>query len=452
MLRLRVPLPMSRSEKHMKIGHASLVLVAYLGGGFLSAQDRPSSVFTPVSNEINSGLPSWLRFSGEERGRFESITGEGFKLVDDQYLLNRLRLNLSIRVAPWLRFNFQAEDSRVFGQNTVPAPASQKDAMDLRLGYLEIGNPEGPVMLRAGRQGLDFGDGRLLADPNWSNVGKSFDAARLTLRHGGLKLDLFTAAMVKIDPVSFDEPAPGEHFDGAYGSLKVLPDSVIEPYVFWRMEHNYKSEEGKIGNLDEKTAGVRWAGELPARFDFTAEMALQRGSWAGDRIASWMGHWVVGHKLNGGIHTPRVFVEYAYASGDAHAKDNTHGTFDSLFPSSHDKYGLTDLFCSSNILHFRPGFQYVVRGGLTVGAAYNNYWLANRHDALYVSAKAVAASPSGAAGAHVGQEADVQAQWVLFRVTQINTGYGRLFPGEFLRRTTTGVPYNIVFLGVTQKF
>lgn len=45
------------------------------------------------------------------------------------------------------------------------------------------------------------------------------------------------------------------------------------------------------------------------------------------------------------------------------------GTFDPLFPSSHDKYGLTDLFGSSNIVYFRPGVQYTIRKGLAVAAA-----------------------------------------------------------------------------------
>jgi len=419
----------------------------------LFAQDAKTSAPTPVSNEINGELPSWLRFGGEERARMEYIVGENFKVVDDLYLLNRLRLNMDVLPLPWLKFSFQAEDARVFGQNAIPAPASQKDAMDLRIGYLQLGGEENAVTLRAGRQSLDFGEGRLVADPNWSNVGKSFDAARLTLRHGQAKVDLFTAALVKIDPVNFDEPTPGEHFDGAYGSLGgLVPGATLEPYMFWRLEHGYKNEEGKLGNLDEKTIGLRWVGKLPLGFDYNAEVAGQTGSWAGDSIGAWTGHWVVGHTLADTRHRPRFFAEFNRASGDANSKDGTHGTFDSLFPSSHDKYGLTDLFCSSNIIHVRPGFQYTVRRGVTVGAAYDNFWLANGRDGLYVSGKIVARSANGAAGTHVGQEGDLQAQWMVSGATQFTVGYGRLFPGEFLDHTTSGVPYNILFLNLAQKF
>ncbi|HUJ22078.1 MAG TPA: alginate export family protein [Bryobacteraceae bacterium] len=437
----------------MRISQTCIALVGYLGGAMLFAQDAKQPEPTPVSNEINTELPRWLRFSGEERARMEYIAGEGFKPVDDLYLLNRLRLNMDLLPLSWLKFGFQAEDSRVFGQNTLPAPASQKDAMDLRLGYVQLGSEEGPATLRAGRQGLDFGEGRLLADPNWSNVGRSFDAARLTLRHRLLKVDLFTGASVKVNPLDFDLPTPGEHVDGAYGSLGgIVPNATIEPYLFWRLEHNYKSESGRFGNLDEKTAGFRWTGKLPVGFDYTAEIAGQAGSSAGDSIGAWMGHWVVGHTLPDARHRPRIFVEYNRASGDANPKDGAHGTFDGLFPSSHDKYGLTDLLCSSNVVHFRPGFQYTLRPGLTVAAAYNNFWLASARDGLYVGGKIVARSVNGTAGTHIGQEGDVQAQWTVTRATQVSVGYGRLFPGEFLQRTTAGMPYNIVFTSIAQRF
>jgi hypothetical protein len=147
------------------------VILGYLGVATLVAQNGKAEP-TPVFNEINSELPSWLRFSGEERARMEYIVGEGFKPVADLYLLNRLRLNMDVRPVSWLKFRLQAEDSRVFGQNAQPAPSSQKDAMDLRLGYVQVGGDEGLATLRAGRQGLDFGEGRLVNDGDWSNVGK----------------------------------------------------------------------------------------------------------------------------------------------------------------------------------------------------------------------------------------------------------------------------------------
>ena len=123
-----------------------------------------------------------------------------------------------------------------------------------------------------------------------------------------------------------------------------------------------------------------------------------------------------------------------------------------MFPATHDKYGLTDLFGSSNIVYWRPGLQYVVSRKLTMGTAYNDFWLANAHDALYIAGKAFASSPKGTAGTHIGQEADAQTTFVVNRATQLTAGYGHLFPGQFLQQTTKGMPCNIVFLNLAERF
>lgn len=200
----------------MRAQRIVVFLSAYLSAP-LFPQTAKLSPQTPISAEVNRGLPNWLRFSGEERIRFENLNGVGFKDVRDLYLLNRLRLDMEVRPFPWLRFQFEGEDARVFGQNTLPAPASQKSAMDLRIGYMQMGSEEGPVMFRGGRLPLAFGEGRVLADPAWSNVGRTFDGARVTLRGGPVRVDLFSGDVVKIDPMGFDEPNPGGHFHGIYG-------------------------------------------------------------------------------------------------------------------------------------------------------------------------------------------------------------------------------------------
>lgn len=406
-----------------------------------------------LSSYVNSELPPWLRLGGEERVRVETLDGVGFLPAENTYLLQRLRLNLDITPLTWLKFSFQAEDSRVFFTNVSPAPSSQRDPMDLRLGYVQIGNPEaGPVSLQAGRQSFNFGEGRLVSDPNWSNVGRSFDGAVLTLRYHNIRVDTFGGASDKIYEDGLDTPTPGEHFYGAYGSIaKWIPGATIEPYVFWKLEHNVKGELVKSGDLNEKTVGVRWVGKLPFGFDYATEMAIQRGLQVTDTISAWAGHWVLGHTLADTRHLPRFFAELNRASGDQNAHDGVHGAFDPLFAASHDRYGTTDMFCWTNIIHVRGGFQYRLRENLTVSTAYNSFWLANAHDGIYSSGKLWIAS-NGKDGTHIGQEPDVQAQWKVLQQTVVDLTFGHIFPGQFLQDTHHGSGYNCVTLGMTQRF
>lgn len=418
----------------------------------VSAQSltEPDGILTGYAN---SDLPSWLRLGGEERVRVETLDGVGFLPADNTYLLQRLRLNLEIAPLTWLKFSFQAQDSRVYFTNVLPAPSSQRDPMDLRLAYVQIGDSEsGPVSLKAGRQTFNLGEGRLVADPNWSNVGRSFDGVLLTLHYRNIRVYTLGGASDKIYENGFDTPTPGEHLYGAYGSIdKWIPNATLEPYVFWRLEHNVKGEVVKSGDLDETTTGVRWVGKLPLGFDYGTEMALQRGLMATESISAWAGHWVVGHTLADARHLPRFFAEFNSASGDPNHHDGLHGAFDPMFASSHDKFGTTDIFCWTNILHARGGFQYKVRPNLTVGTAYNSFWLANSHDGIYSSGKVWIAS-NGSEGAHIGQEPDVQAQWKILGQTVMDLTVGHLFPGEFLKNTHHGTGFNCVTMGMTQRF
>ena len=412
-----------------------------------AADDPPRA---PITDEINRGVPHWLKFSGEERIRYENLDNVGFAAVNDGYLLNRFRLGLEVKPTAWLKFNFQAQDSRVYGQNTLPAPATQKDSMDLRIGYIEFGTESSHAALRVGRQPLMFGEQRLFGDPDWSNVGRTFDAARLTLRSSWGKADLFMGAYVKIDPVSFSEPVPSQHLDGIYGTLsKIVPNGSVEPYVYWRLEHSFKNELGKLGNLDEKTAGLRLAGKMPYAFDYSIDSAFQRGSYAGDPIAAWATHWLLGWTAG----RMRVYGEWNQASGDTDVRDSRHQGFDQLYPAGHDKLGFDDLFGWSNLRHMRTGMEYKVHRRLTLMGAVNAYWVGSEKDALYNSSgRVIARSATGTAGRNVGSEFDLQGRWTVHPGTTAHVGYGRLVAGEFLQRTTPGLTYNLFSLSLAQRF
>src|ERR1700722_17924940 len=136
-------------------------------------------------------------------------------------------------------------------------------------------------------------------------------------------------------------------------------------------------------------------------------------------------------------HRPRLFAEFNSASGDKNSHDGTHGTFDTLFPSAHDKFGVADQFVWSNILYTREGFQYRIRENLTLSTAYDSFWLASRHDGIYSGGKIIIAS-NGSEGNHIGQEADIEGQWNPSRHTLVDFAFGHIFPGEFLREAGRG--------------
>ena len=131
--------------------------------------------FAPASL-LNDNLPRWIRFSVEERLRYEGYHNSGFKLNNnDSYGLNRFRLQMEIRPTTWLRFVTQTQDARPFEQKPPFGPPNEV-RWDLKLAFAEIGDPEKSwYSVRVGRQLINYNN-TIIANSEWRNQGRSYDA------------------------------------------------------------------------------------------------------------------------------------------------------------------------------------------------------------------------------------------------------------------------------------
>src|SRR5260370_8393545 len=82
--------------------------------------DSPDWLF-PIA-ELNKHLPSWLRFGGQYRNRFEGPMGIGLTGPDDYYVLDRLRGWVNIQPEEWLRFHAEVQDAPIFFNHHLPNP------------------------------------------------------------------------------------------------------------------------------------------------------------------------------------------------------------------------------------------------------------------------------------------------------------------------------------------
>jgi hypothetical protein len=233
---------------------------------------------------------------------------------------------------------------------------------------------------------------------------------------------------------------------------KLIPGGSVEPYVYWRRDVNLRTESATVGNLKQTTIGMRVAGRMPARLDYGIEMAMQRGSLGTDEVRAWAGHWQLRSTLPG-AGTPRVTGEYNFASGDSDPGDGVRGTFDQLYPTPHDKYGLADQIGWKNIHHVRTGFEFTPVRGLPVTTNYHSWWLVETRDGIYTAGSApLARISSGAAHRHVGQEIDVQVSRAITPQLQLAAGYAHIFTGAFLKDATPGASYSHPYVMATYVF
>jgi hypothetical protein len=407
----------------------------------------------PFPNRANEVMPAWLRLRAEFRERVEGFENSGFvDARDDMYYLSRLRLNATL-TGESIGATVQVHDARVGAKSVGPTGAPFSAAFDLRQAFVDLGSATTSMLARLGRQEMAFGDQRLVGHANWLNSGRTFDAARLTLKSKPAQVDVFFASVVRILEDEFDKSGNGNRFAGAYANTRrLIPRADAEPYLFWRRDINQRAESGVLDSLEQVTTGARLAGQLPAAFDYNLETAVQRGSLGPDSVRAWASHWQLRHTLPS-ARTSHVSGEYNYASGDADPADGIRGTFDQLYPTAHDKYGLADQVGWRNIHHVRVGFDVAVLKATPVTVNYHSYWLAEARDALYAASGApLARVPGGAASTRVGQEIDVQVSRPLAPYLSLAAGYAHLFVGPFLKEATPGKSYSGPFAMVTYVF
>lgn len=426
----------------------------------LRAQTAPvqDDQFFQPAGELNQVLPHWIQFSGADRVRTEDQEDIGFKPNhSDFHVLNRLWIGTTIRPVWWLSFFGQAQDSRIFLNGVDATAPPYQNIWDVHQAWVQVGDPEkSPVAVRVGRQELAFGDQRLVGISPWLNAPRVFDAALATFRFTGVRVDTFASSVVNSVDDQMDHHKQGNPFYGSYASFsKLIPQASIDPYFLWRLApvgYAATYANGASGHLDEGTFGVRIVGKLPASFDYGTEMARQDGTLGTRSIGAWAGHWVTGRTFDVAW-KPRIFLEYNYASGTANPTGNSVGTFDQLYPSGHDKFGLADQVGWRNIKDLRTGAEAKPLRKLTISATFHDFWLADARDALYASTGAVVAkSLAGTAGTHIGEELDAQGFYQINKALQVGAGYGHLFTAEFLNKTTKGKDYSYPFAMTNYTF
>src|SRR5438309_1824405 len=236
-----------RVAMHIKRRVSGWLTLAILAvGGAMVASDP---AFAKVDTDA-------LTIGGEIRVRYEirNNTSLNSNSTDESAGSHRVRVNVGYDLTPDVSFFAQLQDARVWGGECA-APASSSgiscvsasnnigSGFDLHQGFIQLKNVLVPgLSVKAGRQEIFFGDHRLFGNFNWSQIGNSFDAVRLTHSMPIADVDLFWARIADTEalgtnngvlfPGNNTKGTPGQDIYGLYVTLKPIPSWTIEPYYF----------------------------------------------------------------------------------------------------------------------------------------------------------------------------------------------------------------------------
>jgi len=144
---------------------------------------------------------------------------------------------------------------------------------------------------------------------------------------------------------------------------------------------------------------------------------------------------------------PRLGVQYTWGSGDSNPTDGVHETFDGVYGGRDIFfYGYLNLFFWANLRDAELDFSAKPWRGVTLNVEYHHFNLDQANDAWYTTGLKVARRDiSGASGTTLGDEFDARVALSLWNHLELMAGYGRFFPGEFVRTTGASAPANWYF-------
>jgi Alginate export len=398
-------------------------------------------------------VPSWATLDMDLRERTEAQTALGYVPGNLQvYDLTRVRGGLAVRPLPWATGYIQFSDNHVPGLTSKYVAANMRDQFDARQAYLLLHRERATLIV--GRQELKYGGERLLGISDWTNNSRTFDG--FLGRYGERnRLDLFSSSVVAVHPTSLDTHGAGLTFHGAVGTMQTwVPHTTIQPFVFVKALPRVSSQQAIFGTETEVTPGAEVVGNLMGGIDYDGLAALQRGSYSNNSISAAAAYIKAGYSAQHLPWRPRLRGEYDYASGNPHTNPQRHGTFDQLYPSNHNAFGLTDQFGYQNIKEDRINLDLNPVRRLTLLIQEDWLQVASIHDNVYTGSAGtlIKAPAAGFKSADIGREFDASGKYLCTESLVMAVGVGHFSPGTLMLQNTHGAPNTLAYLSFTYRW
>lgn len=444
-----------------------IIYLLFISALFLNRPSVADKAATPLTIQEAAGLTSWIKFSVTQRTRYETFdsTFKNNRTGGDQVAAFRTQAQLE---AAYRQFKFGAEfiDSRIALDDAgTTVDTTMVNEAELLQAYLAWQTDDFlgsglEAEIKFGRHTMDLGSRRLVARNRFRNTINNFNGINFLVQaqdHWQWRnFVVLPVSRLPNDPqslrdgiVEFDEENFNVIFAGSFFSIAQLPfDSRGELYFFHLSEDDTANTPSKNRRLS--TPGLRWFRDpKPERFDFELETALQTGtSHAGSAAATvkldhfaYFGHAAFGYTFHF-PGTPRLVLQYDYASGDGDPNDGHNGRFETLYGARRFEYGPTGswgAFARANIN--TPGIrvQFTPMPNLTGFVAHRAFWLAEKRDAW---TGAGLRDQTGQSGSYIGQQLEASLKWnAIPNLVALETGWAHLFKGQFAKNAP-GSPDN----------
>lgn len=402
----------------------------------MSSSKNPLVVTLVLVSLYGSAAQATMNVAGEARIRGEGSLNKDFNNKTPDSLRSvgsRFRVGFTFTPSSSVDVFFQPQFTKTWGSpeivntgtltststtgvTTTSALASSQGTsgslantgLNIRQAYLRY-RPFEKLELTGGRQVLSYGDELLIGDPDWSNIGRTFDAAKLrTEVFSNGNLDLFWSKITENNSTT----------------QGVQDTSFMGIYTNWEFNRYLKDVDlyalSKGSTFPFRNQIFTWGARLHSKiqfFDYRLEGSAQKG----------VSRYQFDGELGLTMGKSRLGAGYLYA----------HKDFDQLFPTFHKWLGRADLYGRRNIQGFKVSYSRQINSRLKGLLEYHLLSRTNLNAPLY-DANGTALGTGTESGKGIAHEIDLDLHYRLNDILALMGGGSYLLPLDFEKQFRGG--------------
>src|SRR5258706_296136 len=331
----------------------------------------------------------YMTIGGEAREVWEQIGNDnwGQQPFNNGYLNERYMLSFDLHFGKHVRTFLELKSGVNSDRRGGPRPIDEKK-LDFQAGFLEVGTAGSRnwIKVRAGRQEMEYGSGRLIDVREGPNVRLSFDGFKVNTGIGAWQIDGF-AMRPDLDKPGFFNNIPNHSvgFWGVYGVRSLTRNIMLDVYYLGLDRKAAKFNRG-VGQEVRHSIGARLSrpiAQTKPGWDFDYEGLWQFGSFGSANIRAWTAASETGYRFPTVPLKPRFSVKADISSGDD-PRTNTFGTFNPLFPKG-NYFGVLATAGPGpiNFIDLHPHVETAFQHGVTASFDWIFQWRESLRDGVY---------------------------------------------------------------------
>jgi hypothetical protein len=386
---------------------------------------------------LNEDGSIYLSTGLEARSRYEGYQNVNWgSAPDDGYVWHRLMPYADLHVGK-VRFFAQPILSAISGANRPKRPVDTT-GVDMLQAFAEVELDvarDTKLRLSAGRKLVSLGAGRFIDTRYGPGIPQPFDGFEAVVTGQTRQVTAMYFQPVDTTPGDFDDRRSRDKAVWGLYATQWLGGSRaggFDVFYLGLRDRNAVFDQG-AGREVVHTFGGRIFGDKGAWF-WNVESALQRGSFADKRVATWGVGGEIGHRFLRTPLQPVIGLTTDIVSGDGDPNDRKLGTLNPLFPRG-KYFGALTPIGPRNLIHIRPTGTIHPRKDMAIALSGVAYWRESTRDGIYAIPGLLVRSGRDSEARFIGKQIELVAAWQATPELNLSASLSAFDPGPFIRDT-----------------